>query len=371
MAEHTIPSAETAPEKCPTCNGQLAWNADAGQLECASCGALVAAPALSGACIVEHDLMAELAQRPATGRMGAGAQQMQCSECGAVVEFPDTITATKCEFCDSPAVLAEAARDDHYLPESLVPFAVGRETAIGAFRAWLRELWFRPSDLKAKAAVSELHGVYIPYWTFDADVDSSWTADAGYYYYETETYTATENGKSVTRTRQVRRTRWVPAHGQRHDRHDDHLVCASKGLPDELARDMDNFATGALMPFTREVLQGFSAERYAIELPDAWARGQSEIADIQEARCARDVPGDTQRRLRVSNRFSRTSFKHVLLPVWIAAFRYKEQVFRFLVNGQTAKVSGHAPYSAIKIILFVLMLLSVAALLFWIWQHSR
>jgi len=373
VAEYSLPVSDdrTAPETCPNCAGKLHWDAAAGQLKCESCGTLVAAPVVVGARIVEHDLAAELATGRPTGRLGAGSQQMRCSECGAVVEFPDHITAKKCEFCDSPAVLAETASEDHYLPESLVPFAIDRATATVAFRAWLGRLWFRPSNLAEKADISELHGVYVPYWTFDAEVTSSWSADAGYYYYETETYTTTENGKSVTRTRQVRKVRWVPASGRRHDRHDDHLVCASRGLPDALQRKMADFQTGALRPYAREILQGFSAESYAVELPDAWARAQGEIADLQERRCAGDVPGDTQRGLRVSNRFEATRFKHVLLPVWIAAFRYKQKVFRFLVNGQTGNVSGNAPYSLVKIALFTLLLLTIATGIFLLWQGQQ
>jgi hypothetical protein len=276
-----------------------------------------------------------------------------------VVEFPANVTARKCEFCDSPAVLAQEVQEDHYLPESMVPFLVSRDAAVTSFKDWLRRLWFRPSDLKHKAQVSELHGVYVPFWTFDCDVHSRWTADAGYYYYVTETYTVTVNGKSQTRTRQVRKVRWVPARGERDDHHDDHLVCASRGLPPGLAAKVADFDTSQLKPYSREFVQGFSAESYAVDLPEAWARGQAEIADIQERRCAGDVPGDTHRNLRASHRFSNGAFKHVLLPVWVAAFRYRDRVFRFLVNGQTGQVAGTAPWSFWKIFFFVAFLAAV------------
>lgn len=369
MAEYTIPTRETAPEKCPTCAGKLGWDATVGALRCESCGATLNVAAPPGARIVEHDLMAELAASRPKGRLGAGARQMRCSECGAVVEFGEHETAKKCDFCDSPAVRIEEAADDRYLPESLVPFAIGRDQAIASFKGWLGKLWFRPSNLKEKASVSELHGVYIPYWTFDADVTSDWSADAGYYYYETEHYTVTVNGKTESRTRQVRKVRWEPASGRRHDHHDDHLVCASKGLPEDLARPMANFEIGVLLPYARELLQGFSAESYAIDLPDAWVKGQAGIAAIQEARCSRDVPGDTQRNLRVSNRYANSRFKHVLLPVWIAAFRYNDEVFQFLVNGQTGKVSGRAPWSWLKITLFVLLLVAIGVGIFVLTQR--
>jgi hypothetical protein len=356
----------TLPEKCPNCGGQLGWQPESGQLCCESCKHLVPVPVAMGARVVEHDLEQALDNPPPRGSMGAGARQMKCSECGAVVEFPDHVTALRCEFCDSPAVLAQPATDDHYLPESVVPFAVGRDASIADFRGWLGKLWFRPSDLKHKADVAELHGVYVPYWTFDATVHSTWTADAGYHYYETEHYTDANGNRQ---TRQVQRTRWVPAAGQRSDAFDDHLVCASQGLPDAMAVKMANFATAALVPYARPLMQGFSAESYAIDLKPAWSRAQDDLAQVQERRCADDVPGDTHRFLRVSNTFDETTFKHVLLPVWIAAFRYNGKVYRFLVNGQTGNVSGNAPYSILKITLFVLMCLGLVAAAILLWLH--
>ena len=67
------------------------------------------------------------------------------------------------------------------------------------------------------AKVNEMGGVYVPYWTFNSSVYSQWTAERGWHYYETETYTTTENNQRVTRTRQVQKTRWEPAFGSRSD----------------------------------------------------------------------------------------------------------------------------------------------------------
>jgi hypothetical protein len=375
------PQHRISPKRCDNCAGKMTWDAAVGLLRCESCDATAAAPGAdatgtgapegggSAGEIVEHDLFEGLEATRPRGPTGAGARQMRCNECGATVEFPDNVTARKCEFCDSSAVLAQEIQSDNYLPESLVPFKVDRATATRSFSDWLGRLWFRPSDLKQKAAVDELHGVYVPYWTFDCDVDSSWTADAGYYYWETEHYTVTVNGRSERRSRQVRKVRWVPASGQRHDHYDDWLVCASRGLPPGLATGIDNFDTGQLLPYSKEYLQGFSAESYAVDLPAAWVEGKAGIAGSQRARCAGDVPGDTQRNLRVSNRYSNGSFKHVLLPVWVAAFRYKERVFRFLVNGQTGQVAGTAPWSFWKIFFFTLLMVAIAVAIFLVWQR--
>ncbi len=331
----------------------MTWDAGAGKLRCAACGGTRSVE--DRAVIPEYDLEHGLARSKRRGRLGAGTQQLKCQECGAVVEFPEGLTATHCSFCDSPQVLPSDARSDLLVPESLVPFAVGREQAVAAFQAWLGKLWFRPSDLGAKASVSDLRGVYVPYWTFDTEVSSRWTADAGYHYYTQE---STTDSQGKTQTRRVQHTRWEPASGWREDRYEDFLICASKGLPDGLAQKVSDFDTGALVGYAPEYLQGFSAESYAVDLNAGWERARREIGHAQEARCRGDVPGDTNRNLSANHRFSDTTFKHVLLPVWIAAFRYHDEVFRFLVNGQSGKVSGEAPRSWLKILLLVAVIVA-------------
>jgi hypothetical protein len=60
------------------------------------------------------------------------------------------------------------------------------------------------------------------------------------------------------------------------------------------------------------------------------------------------------------------SFKHVLLPVWLAAYRYGGKSFRFVVNGRTGSVDGERPYSAFKIALAVIAILLVALAIAWL-----
>jgi hypothetical protein len=202
-----------------------------------------------------------------------------------------------------------------------------------------------------------MNGVYIPYWTFDADVASRWTAESGDHYYETETYSDTDaSGNSVTRTRQVQRTRWYWTSGRRNDKYDDLLVCASKGLPRDMAEKLRTFDTAALRPWEPGFLSGWRAEEYAVELNQGWKEAVERMEASQRQRCAKDVPGDTHRFLSVDNQFSGERFKHVLLPLWIASYRYQQKVFRFLVNGQTGEVTGKAPLSWFKILLFIAVL---------------
>jgi hypothetical protein len=124
-----------------------------------------------------------------------------------------------------------------------------------------------------------------------------------------------------------------------------------------------------LVPYAPGYLAGWRAESYAIDLPTAWTKAQSKIDAMQQVRCAGDVGGDTYRNLRVDNRYSNETFKHVLLPVYVAAYRYNGKPYRFLVNGQTGEVRGEAPYSWIKITLAIVAVLAVIVVLVLLFGH--
>src|SRR5581483_9431234 len=356
--------------KCDGCGAEMKYNASVKKLKCDFCGAVKDVPAGEGA-VVERDLFEGFATAPRGLGAATAVKTSRCQECGANVAFPDGATSTKCTFCGSARVLEQAENSNALRPESLLPFHIDKKQANASFSSWITKLWFRPSDLKAMAKVQEVAGVYVPFWTFDAHVDSQWTAEAGYHYYEEEEYTTQENGETVTRSRSVQRTRWESAWGSRSDDYDDVLVCASKGLPRELADGMKTFDTTQLVPYSPGFLAGWRAEEYAVDLQEGFGMGQQKMIAEQERRCAKDVPGDTHRALSVDNTFSALTFKHVLLPVWIAAYRYNNKVYRFLVNGQTGEVVGKAPWSVFKILLAVLAIAALIAVLVILGRHHK
>lgn len=361
------PSAAGAEElRCRACGGHLEYDARRAALVCAFCGEAQAIDSPPERTVVEHDLEHGIAQGAARG-YGVELRSSSCGQCGAVVSYGGSATAQLCDFCGSPQVLELTGNRNPIRPESVVPFAVDAEAARARFGAWLGSLWFRPSNLKQLAQVREITGVYVPYWAFDAAVHSDWSALAGYYYYVTESYTARdEKGRSVRRQRSVRKVRWRPASGSRDDVYDDVLVCASKGLPADLTAKLEPFDTQRLVPYAPSYLAGWKAEEYSVDLNAGWERAVARIEASQRDRCSGDVPGDTQTALRVSHRFAEERFKHLLLPIWIATYRYGDQPYRFLVNGQTGEVTGHAPLSVIKVVLFGIAALAVLLVVFYL-----
>jgi hypothetical protein len=229
-----------------------------------------------------------------------------------------------------------------------------------AIRKWYRTRWFAPNKLKDRALTDTVKGVYIPYWTFDAQVHGDWTAESGYYYYVTETY---RDSQGHTRTRQVRKVRWVPSAGALDHFFDDELVPASKGVQMDLLRRVEPFPTKELTAYNAGYLSGWVVERYQIDLVNAAQQSRSQMEQQMYQLCARQVPGDTHRNLHVACRYFNQTFKHILVPIWLLTYNYGAKAFQVVVNGYTGEIAGRYPKSWIKITLAVLGGLLLAALI--------
>lgn len=349
-------SAKARKFPCGACGADVVWNPGAAALKCPYCGNETALPTSSDQ-VVERPLE-EALKAPRSLGWGAERKSVRCTKCGATTTFDPGVSASRCAFCATPAVVEAPTASDHVRPAGLLAFVVDQSAASQRFRTWVSGLWFRPNDLKSKSSVTAMQGVYVPFWTFDALTHNRWTAEAGYHY--TVQVEAIENGKRVLRSET--RTRWEPAAGFLEKPFDDVPVPASKGLPPGLARGIEPFPTGGLVPYDPQYLSGFLAEEYAVDLPDAVTTAKERMTREIYAACGSEVPGDTHRNLQVSTAWSGLTCKNALLPVWISAYEYAGKPFRFLVNGVTGKVDGHAPFSAVKIALAIAAVIAALVL---------
>jgi hypothetical protein len=219
-------------------------------------------------------------------------------------------------------------------------------------------LWLAPNALKRRALTDTVKGIYLPYWTFDAQADAQWTAEAGHYYYTTESYT--ENGR--TQTRQVRHVRWEPAAGRLDHFFDDDLVCASIGVHPGLLRGVEPFPTATLKPYDPGYVAGWVVERYQLDLVGAAQRARAEMDTRVESMCAAQIPGDTYRNLVVHTTYARQTFKHILAPIWLMTYTYGARSFQVVQNGVTGAIQGEYPKSPWKIALIVLVLFIVVVI---------
>ncbi len=196
--------------KCPQCSApRMDYDPAAGGLKCPQCGHAQSVEAAQAA-VVEHDLTAALSDTGKARGYGREMKAITCKNCGATTQVDPTVASTTCPFCGSQQVLEQKPDPNIVQPESVIPFQFTSDEAYQKYKKWLGTGFFRPKDVLQKSGAAQIQGVYLPFWTFDAHAESRWTAESGDYYYETERYTDTENGKRVTKTRQVRKVRWYP-----------------------------------------------------------------------------------------------------------------------------------------------------------------
>jgi hypothetical protein len=121
------------------------------------------------------------------------------------------------------------------------------------------------------------------------------------------------------------------------------------------------------MPYQPQYLSGWMPS-HILPLAEAWPIGRDIIYQHERGACDNEVPGDTSR-LASARRFDLT-FKHVLLPVWVASYRYHNKTFRFMINGQTGRVEGEKPISWIKVTIAVVIAIAVIGLLIYLFTRA-
>jgi len=354
----------TALEKhpCAACGAQAEWNPAKQRLVCPFCGteAPYEADKDTGK-IREIDLVGALRELPDDQRGWLTERRsVQCQSCRAVMVYDPARVGQNCEFCGSPALVDYNEIKDPIRPQSLLPFKVTRTQVHESMRAWYGGRWFAPNALKQRALVDQIKGIYVPYWTFDAQVHCPWTADAGYYYYVQEEYRDNQGKRQV---RQVRKVRWQPAAGEIDHFFDDEPVPGTRGIDTRLLKEVEPFPTKELVPYDTSYLSGYVVEHYQIVLLDAAKQSRDAMHSQLEALCSREVPGDTQRNLRIYPEYSAETFKHILVPVWLLTYTYGRKAWQVVANGYTGEVAGRYPKSPWKIAGAVLLLVIVVLII--------
>ena len=366
MAQQPQPVTAHAKHSCPACGAEAHWNPTKQALICPFCGTTAPGKLEPGRMgnpeIIEHDLVKALRGIPDDYR-GWQAQKtsVKCQSCQAISVFDATRVGQRCDFCGSTSLVPYEQIKESFTPESLLPLKISESKVRALIRKWYGEVWFAPNKLRHAALTDQVKGVYLPYWTFDAQVYAEWTAEAGHYYYTTEQ--VRDNDGSL-RTRQVRHVRWQPASGDLQHFFNDELVAASHAIESHHLRAIEPFPTNDLVAYNAGYLSGWTVERYQIDLIAAAQHSRERMDSQLESMCGARVPGDTHRNLQVQTDYSKQTFKHILAPVWLLTYNYGSRTYHVVVNGYTGVTSGDYPKSWAKIFFTVLFALLLASIFF-------
>lgn len=204
-------------------------------------------------------------------------------------------------------------------PESIKPQA----------REWLGKGWFHPGQLATSAIVDQLEGMYLSFWTFDATVDARWKAQVGYprqrrYY---------DQHDKTWKTRTEIEWRWEEGRVAFHV--DDLLVSASSRASSIILERIYPFDLNELVEYKPEFLAGWLAQAYDVGLDQAWKHGKAAIREQARQACYADIPTSNIRNFSMAADFSNESWRYVLLPVYLTAYRFENKTYKVMVNGQT------------------------------------
>ena len=293
--------------------------------------------------IVEHPL-----DRYSSSRIRADektSHTMECKSCGARIEVEASCTATECPYCGTTYVLAEK-QEEVVIPDGVVPFQIDQNQVGELFRNWIKKRWLAPGALRNLYQKGKLQGVYLPYWTFDAQTHCYYTAQGGRT--RTETY-RDKDGETHTRTH----TDWYFTSGTVGCFFDDVLVRASHKLDGRLLERIEPFQTADAASYSPDYFSGYEAECCSRDLEDAHREARQEMERELYQMAERDVlcRFDSVRDVHIQPEYRNETYTQLILPVYATAYDYKGRQYTVLVNGQTGSIRGGYPKSPLKIAL--------------------
>lgn len=359
-----VDTKEETDKKCPQCGGVMTFHPSSGNMKCPYCDYEEEIETASEEDEEEVTSAAELdfyqAEHTANKDWGVETKTVLCKACGAQSIYDALQTSGVCPFCGSNQVM-DAQEEDTIAPGGVVPFQISDDQAAEYFHRWIKRKWFCPKLAKESARPKSFKGIYLPYWTFDTQTSATYRGQYG------RTHTRT-NSKGETRTE----IRWHSTSGSLSKFFDDELVLASKNHDARILKGLEPFRTADNKSYKPEYVAGFVAERYSIGLKEAWEHAKASIHNKLEDLAATDIRSRHHtthvRGVSVRASFDDITYKYLLLPIWVSNFKYKNKVYQFMVNGQTGKVSGRTPISAVKVGFAVAAAILIALAAYYIYM---
>jgi len=282
---------------------------------------------------------------------------VKCDSCGAETSFNPNFISDKCDFCGSPLVSNDAHTSKIIAPKAMLPFKINKREAFNLYKTWLQKLWFAPNKLKKLAKQSDdLAGIYAPYWIYATDTKINYTGNRGDDFKVTKSYNENE---PESRTE----TKWTKVKGEFIQFFDKILVPASSSLPNKHIDQLEPWDLHNLVPYDTKYLAGFKTETYQTGLPEGFSIAKKRIEFILPSIIKKHIGGDYQEISTTNIEYSKITFKHILLPIWLNTYKYNDKIYRFIINARTGDIRGDRPYSWIKITLLIITIVALISTL--------
>lgn len=342
-------------KKCPNCDGVMNFDPATGGMLCEFCGYTEEVEAKETVKKAEEQDF-DLALNVENCNWGVEKKTIVCKFCGGEAIYDALQTSGECPFCGSNQVM-EAATKDTLAPNGVIPFVIDKKSCSARFTNWIKGKLFCPNEAKKNARPEAFQGVYLPYWTFDTQTQTEYTAEYGI---DRTVRDREGNTKTVTD--------WYRTAGVHNQFINDQIVIGTDRHKEYLIKKIEPFDTNNAIEYKPEYVSGFVSERYSIGLKSAWEKAKefikTKLRSAIGSKIKNEKSADSVRNLVMDTAFMGVTYKYLMLPVWISSFKYNGKVYQFYVNGQTGKVGGNAPISPYKVAIAVFAVI-IAVIILW------
>ncbi len=329
--------------QCPACTGPLHFASESGKLECEYCGSIYEVAEIEAMFAQKEDKAEAAFAKEADGwnAEGAGSQWSEeeaagmkaysCPSCGAEIVCDTTTAATSCVYCGNPTVVP-GQFSGSLKPDYVIPFKLNKEAAEQALKRYYKGKVFLPKAFSSANHISEIKGVYVPFWLFDGEADCSANYDAS----NSRTYNAGDY--RVTETDHYR------VHRAGHFSFERVPADASTKMPDNHMDSIEPFDYSELKPFSTAYLPGYLADKYDVSAEESAQRINERIKG-SAAQLLRSTVNTYQTVIEKGSNVSikKGKTRYALLPVWMLHTKWQDKDFLFAMNGQTGKLIGDLP----------------------------
>ncbi|MBO4473599.1 MAG: hypothetical protein J5750_01660 [Clostridiales bacterium] len=334
-------------KNCPGCGAPMEYDPGFDSLVCSACGNIIDPKTLPDADDFYHndenDEDSPIRMEDTLSEFDELTSEMYdchiyiCSQCGGEVIVSGTEISTRCVYCGATAVvfsrIAKANR-----PDSIVPFAVTKEEAIENVSKRLLSGAFVPKAYKSISPEC-VRGIYIPYFTYEGTIT------------DTQRHTLGLLERSYVFDGSAEFS--------------DLLVESCQALNDRMTALLEPYSLRDAVDFDSSYLMGFYSN-----VQDITPRKARGIADLKartlfQGKMKQQSPRSFLKQIHSAPQLKLKRTGYVLLPAWFITLEANGTPYTFLVNGQTGKVVGTAPWN--KTMIFAAMIgssLAACALLF-------
>ncbi|MBQ9828233.1 MAG: hypothetical protein IJM62_06090 [Lachnospiraceae bacterium] len=259
--------------------------------------------------------------------------RFHCPSCGAVYEAGQYDMSGICTYCGAPLIITERMEGD-YRPVKILTFTYDKSAADAAFIKWCDRGKLTPKEFKKKSILNYIRPLYAPYWLSNSTVNTVMSARAE----RVHTYIAGDE--------EVIETEYYDVYRDMEMSYGDVDYDGAITLDDEEMYKLDPYSFEALKDFVSPYLAGYEARQYDQGPDEIIPLIQKRVRKYAEDYVRNSVTGYSSVQVTsMETRFLDMDMTFVLLPLWFFEYRYRGEVYNFMMNGQTGKVVGEPPVS--------------------------